>query len=139
MVIDGKGTGNCILIEDSNVFFKIENCTLYNSGGGPLTAGIKLDSVRNGLLIQNNVLNNYAFGIYLLSNEKVKIIGNTVSNNVADGIQLSMANNNTISGNDVNTHPYWGIDLHYSDNNMISDNTASNNDDGIRLGLSNFP
>ncbi|MFX0049281.1 MAG: hypothetical protein ACFE8G_14150, partial [Candidatus Hermodarchaeota archaeon] len=32
LVIDGGGSGSCILIENSDVNFKIENCTIYNSG-----------------------------------------------------------------------------------------------------------
>ena len=32
LVIDGGGTGSCIWIEGSTVFFKIFNCTVSNSG-----------------------------------------------------------------------------------------------------------
>lgn len=32
LVIDGVESGSCIWIENSNVYFKIENCSLYNSG-----------------------------------------------------------------------------------------------------------
>ncbi|MFW9820440.1 MAG: hypothetical protein ACFFE5_12585, partial [Candidatus Thorarchaeota archaeon] len=32
LIIDGEGLSSCIWIEDSNVHFRIENCTVYNSG-----------------------------------------------------------------------------------------------------------
>ena len=31
LVIDGESSGNCILIENSDGYFLIQNCTLYNS------------------------------------------------------------------------------------------------------------
>jgi hypothetical protein len=31
LIINGGGSGDCILIENSNVYFRIENCTVYNS------------------------------------------------------------------------------------------------------------
>ncbi|HEC37011.1 hypothetical protein LCGC14_1428130 [marine sediment metagenome] len=65
LVIDAGGSGSGILIEFSfDVYFKIENCTVYNSKGiseapGYLEAGINLFYVSNGSLINNNVSNNY--------------------------------------------------------------------------------
>ena len=52
LVIDAGGSGSCISIENSDVYFIIENCTLYNSGGY-YTAGIKLSYVDNSQLINN--------------------------------------------------------------------------------------
>ena len=53
--IDGGDLGSCILIEDSNVFFRIENCTVYNSGWidgpGEYSGGIKLSDVMNAQII----------------------------------------------------------------------------------------
>ncbi|GAG82682.1 unnamed protein product, partial [marine sediment metagenome] len=51
--IDGEGSGNSILIENSNVYFKIVNCTLYNAEWGS-EAGIGLLNVNNSQLIGNN-------------------------------------------------------------------------------------
>jgi len=41
-VIDVGGSGSCIWIENSDVYFIIENCTLYNSGVNWDDSGIKL-------------------------------------------------------------------------------------------------
>jgi len=62
LIIDGGGSGSCIWIENSNVFFKIENCTAINSGIG---AGIRLGNVSNSRLINNNCSDNNYMGIYL--------------------------------------------------------------------------
>ena len=51
LVIDGGGSGSCILIENSNVYFKIENCTIFNAGEEYYGAGIRLENVTNGVLI----------------------------------------------------------------------------------------
>ena len=66
--IDGGGSGSCILIENSDVYFRIENCTVYNSGGDP-DAGILISHVNNSQLIGNNASNNGVYGITLSSSD----------------------------------------------------------------------
>ena len=110
LVIDAEGLGNGVLINNSNVYFKIENCTVYNSWGY-LNAGIKLLNVKNSQLINNTVNNNYC------------------------GIFLEFSHNNTISGNLAYDNDYTGINVVRSGNNKILGNTAINNvDHGIYLG-----
>ena len=100
LVINGTGSGSCIWIENSDVYFKIENCTLYNSGY--LYAGIRLSVVNNSQLIDNNCSSNLNRGIYLEYSNNNTISGNTANNNWNDGICLEYSNNNTISGNIMN-------------------------------------
>ena len=111
LVIDAGGIGSCITIQNSDVYFRIENCTLYNSQWAHSNAGIRLYNVDNGTLTNNNCSSNF-YGIY-----------------------LSSSDNNTISGNNAKNNKYFGIDLRYSsNNNNITGNTISNNgDDGIHL------
>ncbi len=99
LVINGYGSGSCILIENSNVFFKIENCSVFNS----------------------------FFGIRLAYTKNAWILNNNCSSNKFSGISLSHSTNNTISGNLANNNDYWGINLFYSDGNNISENTEKNN------------
>ncbi|MFX0040903.1 MAG: NosD domain-containing protein [Promethearchaeota archaeon] len=99
LVIDGNGVGSCILIENSNVFFKIVNCTLYNSGPKGKDAGIKLHNVNNSILMNNSCSSNYV------------------------GIRLSYCNNNSISGNIGTNSIDSGIFLYFSDNNIIFNNS----------------
>lgn len=129
LIIDGGGSGSCILIENSNVHFKIENCTLYNSGYP--NAGIKLINVTRGYLIKNNCTANYN-GIELSSCEDMnRFVENTANYNY-NGIKLSSCVNNYFLGNTAN-YNYNGIELSSSDSNIFSINTANNNTYGIHL------
>ncbi len=108
LIIDGLGLETCILIENSAFYFKIENCTFYNSGLGNYTtneyeAGIKLRNTRNGKIINNNCSGNNGVGIML-----------------SDG-----CNYNTISRNNLSNNGQHGI-LLYNDchNNLGGDTTA---------------
>ena len=156
LVIDGVESGSCIWIENSNVYFKIENCSLYNSGYQ--NSGIQLINVTRGTLLLNNCTNNYR-GIHLDSSDNNTISGNTanensgrgiglvycrnntISGNTASnnffGIYLDSSDNNTISGNTVNENSGRGIYLEKCNNNTISENTANYNDYGIHLEMCN--
>jgi len=162
LVIDGKNSSSCILIENSNVFFRIENCTVYNSGSGNYDAGFYLLSVSNGIIINNNASNNNYYGILLRFSDNNTVLGNIVNNNNIDGILLSSSctknyivnntannnqkginlmngsHNNTISENKVNKNGQYGIFLSYSNLNTIIENKAYNNSIyGIHFSYSN--
>ena len=109
VTINAQYSGSCIEIKNSDVYFIVRNCLLYNTGYSWDDAGIKLDNVDSGNIINNDCSNNYR------------------------GIGLSSSNNNTVSGNSAN-YNWYGIYLQNSDNNTLSGNTASNsNHDGIYL------
>ncbi|MFW9999647.1 MAG: NosD domain-containing protein [Candidatus Hodarchaeota archaeon] len=135
LIIDGGASGSCILIENSNVFFRVENCTLYNSGYFP-NAGIKLNNITNAQLINNDCSSNY-IGIYLYNSENNKVSENSVDSNAENGINLYFSDKNIISGNYVSDNLH-GIYLYNSNSNNISGNTANNNRIyGINLSFSN--
>ena len=133
LVIDGGGSGNCIWIENSNVYFRIENCTVYNSGSG-YGAGIKLYNTDNGNLTNNSCSNNPYSGIYLSRSDNYSILGNIINNNWI-GIILYDCNNNTVSGNNV-SYGNLGICLENCDNTIISGNVANYNNRAIHLWYS---
>ena len=135
LVIDANNNGSGILIDNSDVYFRIENCTIYNSRGYP-SAGIKLSNVINAQLIDNDCSSNDD-GIELRYSSNNTISGNTANNNYWDGIYLYRSNNNTISGNTAD-NCYSGISLQSSLNNNISGNTAKNNNYGIELEYSDY-
>lgn len=127
LVINANDTSSGILIENSSVYFRIENCTAYNSSGNP-AAGIKLVGISNGTLINNNCSNNNGFGIYLLSNcINLSISGNICNNNSLSGIRLYYnCGNNSISENICYNNSGFGIDLwNNCDFNNISNNIAN--------------
>ncbi|MBA7522347.1 hypothetical protein ES705_14465 [subsurface metagenome] len=156
--IDAQHSGSCITIIDSNVYFRIENCTLSGAGYGDV-AGIFLQRVDNGKLLNNNCSFNNGHGIYLLDNCKnITIVGNEANNNEYCGIKMdvscknnnisqnivndndecgifeSMSRDNNISRNIIEGNGYYGIYLEYSRNNVIFQNNVSEgNNYGIGL------
>ena len=130
LVIDGGGSGSCIWIENSDVYFTIENCSLYNSGVNWDDSGISLINVDNGQLIAN-IANNS--GIRFDNCKNCTISGNNVSNSNNGGIHLSYGSNNTIIGNTAN---YAGISISETDSNIVSGNML--NGGGIFLGNANY-
>ena len=138
-IIDVGGPGSCITVENSTEFFRIENCTLFNSGTPILIdGGIKLINVKNGIIVDNNCTLNYK-GIYVENSDNITITGNDLNENDDDGIYLWYSRNITVSGNTVNTNGDDGIYLHDNcNNNTVSGNSVNNNgDDGIYLWLCN--
>jgi len=144
--INAKRMGSCILIENSYVHFKIENCTLFNARTQFQTiAGIYFNNVVNGKIINNNCSINDN-GIYLYQSYNNEILNNTANSNEVSGINLEQSSNNVISGNIVkyNTNDgikivgssntisgnivihngYFEIHAFYAHNNVFSENTA---------------
>ena len=137
VTINGEGSGSCIEIKDSNVYFLIKNCSVSNSGVGAGVAGIKLYNVYNGSIVNNTCSYKNRFGIFLQNSNNNTVLGNT-ANNTIDGIHLLESYNNTISGNNASNNTGNGIYLYQSYNNTVSGNTANDNkDNGIFLWYSN--
>ncbi|MFO7797577.1 MAG: right-handed parallel beta-helix repeat-containing protein, partial [Promethearchaeia archaeon] len=89
IMIDGKGTENCIEIRDSSVPFIIRNTSLYDASSANYKAAIRLDHVNNSLIIENNCSNNGHIGIILYEH----------------------CNNNTIKRNIMHDNQNAGISL----------------------------
>ncbi|NVM18784.1 MAG: right-handed parallel beta-helix repeat-containing protein [Candidatus Lokiarchaeota archaeon] len=129
--INGLGTEYGINIQNSDVFFIIQGCTIMNS-----FIGIHLNNVNSSRLIDNNCSNNYEQGITLRYCDNNTISGNTANYN-SNGIYLyHYCDNNTISGNIINKN-HIGITFDTGcDNNIIYQNFFLKNaihafDDGI--------
>ena len=139
LIIDSGGPGTCIKIENSDIFFKIENCTVYNTGATLVVdGGIKLTNVTNGIITNNTCSTNYK-GIYLEISDNNTISGNIINNNIDDGIYIWYSSDNTVSGNIINDNADDGVYLHDNcDNIKVSGNTMNDNgDDGIYIWLCN--
>jgi len=124
--IDAQGTGSCISITNSRVYFSIEKCTVSDSGTSLTDAGIYLFNVTNGNIVENDCSNNGYAGI-LFSNCNSSTISSNIANSNVMGIFGDNSNYNTLSGNNVNdnlcgiyTIGFW---------NEISGNTIDTNID----------
>ena len=155
LIINGGGLGNCIQIGFSDAYFRVENCTLYNSGGSWGNAGINFDAeISNGKVVNNTVYNSYN-GIFISDAENIEISRNIVHDNVdagiasyhcnniiisentvtdnTNGIVLSDSSYYSISNNEVSYNSYLGIGLFDSARNMIEQNLVTNNHIGISI------
>jgi parallel beta-helix repeat protein len=156
-VIDGGGL-SCISITDTDAYFIIRNCIIYNG-----THGMELDNVTNGKIINVTSHSNSASGILIYQNcSKIKCIENTVYNNSDYGFYLfgqpcdnNLIHNNTIynntrgiyvfqganfnnlTDNRLYEHSKIGIFLHSAPNSTATGNIIFNNDEGIVILNSN--
>lgn len=138
--INGYNSRSCIEIWNSGVYFTIRNCVFYNSSDGIFDAGIKLDHVSNGTLINNNCSSNNGNGIVLESCHNIVIEESSVNYNGLNGIFLINSFNNSINDNKntINNNGNHGINLLLSSNNTITMNTINYNSIGIFLSESNY-
>ena len=137
LVIDSGGVGSGIRIYNSDVHFKIENCSLYNMGVGWGDSGIRLYNVDNGQLINNSVYNSQSKAILLEYSNNNNVSRNRLYNITEDGLGVWYGDNNSISENKL-TNIGWAISLHYADFNNISKNDVNHNiQNGIELHNSN--
>ncbi|MFW9939234.1 MAG: NosD domain-containing protein, partial [Candidatus Thorarchaeota archaeon] len=110
VTIDAKNVGSALSIRNSNVYFRIENCTLFNA----TNAGIELINVTNSEIIKNDCSNN-GFGISLEPSSF----------------------NNEISSNFINNNSQFGIILDRAENNLIFNNTLWNTINAFDNGTNN--
>ncbi len=131
--INGSATHNCIEIRNSKKYFKISNCTVYNSGTDNYDGGIKFVNVTNGMIFNNTCSNNGNAGILLMTGSNNNtIINNTFYENIDAGIYLyDDCSNNSIVYNKIKKC-YYGIYLSGDSN----DNTISLNN--ITSGISYY-
>jgi len=106
LIIDGGGTGSGIWIQNSIKYFRIENCTIYNSD-----IGIHLwPEAHNGTLVDNNCSSNNVYGIEIEECKNCTVSGNILENN-GDGIHVKVGTDITISGNTANNNSGMGMYL----------------------------
>ncbi|MFX0076358.1 MAG: nitrous oxide reductase family maturation protein NosD [Candidatus Hermodarchaeota archaeon] len=137
LIIDGRNSSNCIKIQNSSVYFRIENCTLLNAGSDWSSeyAGIKLIHTSNGMIVGNNCSRNM-YGISLTSYcSNNTVYNNYVNYNFYSGISLNtFCSNNTISRNSANNNTTFGISISWnSHNNTVSKNNATKNIIGLEV------
>ncbi|MEM3611254.1 MAG: NosD domain-containing protein [Thermoplasmata archaeon] len=134
--IDGEGDSYSIWIENTNVYFIIQNCKVWNAtnmSANPGGSGMALWNVSNGTIYNNAVIQN-ANGIYLsVCHGSNLIVGNNVRTNSDVGISVDTCEDISIYSNVVESNNI-GISLVYSSSCTIYDNhVTGNNGNGIYL------
>ena len=140
IVVDAQSVGSCIRIENSYTkYFIIDGCLTMNAQATGGEAGIVLDTVQNGTILNCEIIDNY-LGIYLTYSENITIKGNSIDDNTGQGIVLYQSKNNQIIDNEQSVSLYYGLFLNAgSNNNSISGNIfqentgAATHGDGIRI------
>ncbi|MFW9947719.1 MAG: right-handed parallel beta-helix repeat-containing protein, partial [Candidatus Odinarchaeota archaeon] len=141
--IDIDGPTNCIFINNTDAYFKIQNCTLENSDTSGTT--IRLKNVTNGLIFDNDInlgaiqlfySNNITFSdnqilncreFYFLYSDNNELRNNYIQNSTT-GIRFVRSNNNTIIANEIYDCGDYGIKIHDKSNNTrITENYIYNN------------
>jgi len=137
--IDANGGTYCIWIENTDVWFVIRNCMVWNATDNstvPSGRGIYLNNVTHGTLENNNCTDNFG-GIHLVSSSGNIIMNNDCSSNSDNGLYLSSSSNyNTVTNNSFTGNSNSGIFSFSSSNNLITCNNCSGNSAGILLILS---
>ena len=107
-VLDGQGRGDIIRVQSADV--TIRDLALKNSGGNLtlMNAGIHADRGSHRLRVEDTVMENVLFGVWVWHSENARITGNTIrgkpqlqSQDRGDGIRLFNVTGGTFAHNDV--------------------------------------
>jgi len=160
VVIDANGLFFCMLIMNSEAYFKIMDCTFSNTGpnGSPdgtgKNAAIILVNTQNGVIFKNemfecgfydnvirqNLCTGNTYGIFLMDwSNNNEVTKNECYDNNEDGILVvTESNNNMITKNECKGNLNGGITVASSHGNIVTDNECSENEgSGIYLTNSN--
>ncbi|MFX1570537.1 MAG: nitrous oxide reductase family maturation protein NosD [Promethearchaeota archaeon] len=161
LIIDGKLADICIEISNSDAHFIIRGCSLNNTPSGATDAGIYLNNVTNGVIIDNTFYNHrnacifgimshnntisdnsfdfFQHGIYLYGSSNELLDNNIYGDLSGTGIVLEGSYYyNHITGNTIE-NCYQGILILSPNNNTISGNNAFGNTmNGIGFSDSDF-
>lgn len=161
ITIDAEGSGTILTIKADKTVVK--GLKLIHSGGShdKVDAGILIKA--NNTLIENNMIEDALFGIFIRKAEGNIIRGNQISSKEreismrGDGIRLWYSHDNTIENNKLDRvrdivlsnsidnkiignqikNSRMGMELIFSHGNEIADNTIENNVTGIVMIYSN--
>ncbi|MFX0201054.1 MAG: nitrous oxide reductase family maturation protein NosD [Candidatus Hodarchaeota archaeon] len=136
----GGENSHCIVIRNTRARFTISNCNFtgaYPISFGGTEAGIYLENVMNGEIVDNIVDSNYN-GIIFYRSDYNTVANNTCSSNTNYGIAFLVSDYNTVANNTCSSNGEYGISLYESSSNTVSENTCNNNTAtaGKHIGIS---
>ena len=122
--------GDGITIENTNVPFVIDNCTIHDCTGG--SSGVFMNNVTGGTVTNCMIHNNKDYGIELglvsLDSKDPKFVNitcNTIYENGLSGIDL-IGYNCTVKCNTIRDNDHYGIYV-FGNDSKIYNNTIENN------------
>jgi parallel beta-helix repeat protein len=151
-IIDGKRIGNVLTITAENVNIAkfsiqnssstwlndfglylcstrhctIENCVIKNNHFSVYLAYAHNNTVRN-----NTITNSYPYSVFIYSADNNTIIDNTIIDNESTGVEIEEGSKgNIIANNNISSNKYEGIYVIHSDSNIIVNNLLSFNGHG---------
>src|SRR3989338_5644894 len=111
---------SCITYASSFTIFKFN--TVESCG-----AALYFEAVRVPLIIEDNILQNSGYGIFMILSEGATISNNHFENNTGYGISINRPfSASTIENNEINGN-WVGISFDYQDNSRISNNNITGN------------
>ncbi len=156
--IDASG-GRGVWVENATEHFVIRNCLVENARGG--WPGIYLENVSNGRVenctlennpsgiviedslnievVNNDVISNRGFGIFLQIRGNAVLENNLVKRNGIDGVFVGGSLENTsllVRNNSILKNEKTGVHLHAHRNAIIANNNISFNNGGISMTFS---
>ncbi|MFX0022367.1 MAG: nitrous oxide reductase family maturation protein NosD [Candidatus Hermodarchaeota archaeon] len=131
LVLNANGPNSCIIIRNSNVYFTIRNCTMFNA----LYGGIELFNVERCEIINNEIFNN-TLGITLENCEWSFILGKSIIYNQV-GMLVEQCGFTNITENQF-LYGHSGINTTESGASIIFNNTIKYNVNAISQIASNY-
>ncbi len=135
-ILDGQGQGTILTVKSSDV--TIQGFSLKHSGSdlGDSPAGVRIDSVHN-VTVTNNNFSDMEYGFYIagstnchLSHNRIDGKANLLPEDRGDGFRLWNSSNIFVDHNEVhNTRD--GMEFEFSNNNQVTANIFKN----LRYGL----
>nr|MDO8113398.1 NosD domain-containing protein [Candidatus Sigynarchaeota archaeon] len=112
--ISAGHVGSCLLLNGTDKYLVIRNCTFIASGSNAGTV--------------------YDAGIQLFNCSHVTITDCSVHNNSVGIVMIQQSSNNTVSGNHVTNNSFCGILIRdMSEDNVVESNTIIENNQGIMI------
>jgi len=132
-ILQGAGSGHGFRL------YGMSNVTIKNTSIQNFTYGVALLSASFNIISENNITNDWNCGVYLGAYDNNNIIsGNTISHcSLGVALQQDSSNNNVSENNII--HAFWsGVELMVSSNNTVCGNSLTDCSDGIAVFSSSF-
>jgi len=136
-IIDGwdidASAAHGIRIIGATSYFEIRGCYVHDGASVSIYNGIHLNNTTNGVIRNNDLVDDYS-GVHLESfSENNTISSNTCSFNAFSGIRSLRSNSSRIENNLCFNNGYANIDLDSASNMTVANNTCRDGPVGIYL------